>query len=491
MHYMRFVNILKRNLFYLFIYFIFIVIFSCSFKSSYLTGDGAFTFGLIHKSFKKIVELTSMDVHPFMYYFIAKIFIIPFKSINSQIASLRILSAFPYLILLVIGNTTIRHKFGKYTSVLFMFCIITMPLLNSYVYVLRMYSWAMLFITLTFLLFVYIYKDYIKNSFFTFSLITLFSLLASYFHYYSLIILSVMYISFFILFILNDRRIKYIICSILFDALFYIPWLTILFRQTFKVRSHFWSPSIKLRGCTSSLLDVFCPKAGENNLIFYIFPVIMLLLLFYIFIKFKGYKYVVVNIGFLIFFTTLIMGIVISIFIRHQVIQARYLVPSMGIMWFSVSLLICKCNVTRVLKRMSLIFLVVMGLTSYFYNLSNLNVRSAEFLFTNENIENVSDRIPVIYSRHSANYITAYHLHNNIFLINKNKDLHAKVFNIRYSNNVKFNKKCYFYVMPIVDKNHSDCEFLVKHKNKIVREENIHMPVGNKYTNYMLYKMKK
>ena len=116
--------------------------------------DELFTVGMIGHSYGELVELTARDVHPPLYYMITKFFVDLCKLILPgvhAVAAAKMVSVLPYFVLLLYSVTFIRKRFGIFTGGVFLFCVVSMPQLSGYTVEVRMYSWALLFVTAAFL----------------------------------------------------------------------------------------------------------------------------------------------------------------------------------------------------------------------------------------------------------------------------------------------------------------------------------------------------
>ena len=116
--------------------------------------DELFTVGMIGHSCGELVGLTARDVHPPLYYMITKFFVDLCKLLLPgvrAVAAAKIVSVLPYFVLLLYSVTFIRKRFGIFTGGVFLFCVVSMPQLSGYTVEVRMYSWALLFVTAAFL----------------------------------------------------------------------------------------------------------------------------------------------------------------------------------------------------------------------------------------------------------------------------------------------------------------------------------------------------
>lgn len=498
-------NSFKRNRIifcYCIIYILFIINILFNIKSLYLWNDESFTFHMIHHSFSSIVNLTSQDVHPFLYYFIAKLGTSPFRSKFLQIRILRLISAIPYLILLIIGNSTIKHHFSNKIALLFMFSVITMPLLVQNIYQIRMYGWAMLFTTVAYIIFVYIDKNIIHNSFKTFCYISLFSLLASYTHYYALIIIFFIYILFGCLFITQHKNIKYLIISALTDTLFYIPWLKILLKQTKTVSNNYWTPLMNIKYVIKIILSLFNPDSNSNKKIFLIFSLLIILILSLVCFKKFNINLYSIYIGIIIPLIVIFIGVIASLFIKHTVLITRYLTPAMGIFWLSMSILINRFTIKHSTNQhiIKVILLVILlGLGSYSFNLSHVNEYGNQFNKTITIFKQIPKNSNIIFNESTVMYSSSSYLKRNYILGHRKNDvlfkIYKKVFNnIKNKQRLSINKSKPVYFIKLNKPNKNDIylssktnQFMKKYKNRLIKKGNIYLPLdGGKSTVYRI-----
>ena len=108
-----------------------------------LWGDEAFSAYLARSSFQDIVQITAKDVHPPLYYFMTKIFVMIFGESGFI---LHFVSFIPYLAIIIISCTLIRKKYGRMSSLLLCLLMTMSPLFVQYNIEVRMYSLATLLV---------------------------------------------------------------------------------------------------------------------------------------------------------------------------------------------------------------------------------------------------------------------------------------------------------------------------------------------------------
>lgn len=121
--------------------------------SSDIWYDELFTVGMVEHSYGELIGFTARDVHPPLYYFIAKFVLDLCKLIvpsADSVMIVKIVSVMPYFLLLAYALTFLRKSFGIFVSGIFMFCVLAMPQMSAYTVEMRMYGWALFFVTATF-----------------------------------------------------------------------------------------------------------------------------------------------------------------------------------------------------------------------------------------------------------------------------------------------------------------------------------------------------
>ncbi|WP_160561684.1 hypothetical protein [Parablautia muri] len=110
--------------------------------------DEVFTMGLASRPFGELVSITARDVHPPLYYMLVKLLIaVPGKIGMHQAAAAKLVSVLPFFFCLLYAFLKVKKLFGMFTAGLFSFLILTMPQLADYTVEVRMYGWALFFVT--------------------------------------------------------------------------------------------------------------------------------------------------------------------------------------------------------------------------------------------------------------------------------------------------------------------------------------------------------
>ena len=154
--------------------------FICPISDVLIHVDEYWTLSLINLPFLEGMRIAISDVHPPLHYIILYA-VSPITSNNIHL--LKAVSIIPYFILLVISVTKIRNDYGWLACGLFTFTTATMSVFFIEFLTIRMYPWALLFMVLVFIYFKEVIGNFDRRSWI---LLTLFTLLGAYTHYFLL-----------------------------------------------------------------------------------------------------------------------------------------------------------------------------------------------------------------------------------------------------------------------------------------------------------------
>lgn len=323
------------------------VLFPCFHTS--LWFDESYSVAIASHPINEIWTIGSYDVHPVLYYIMLHILGI---FTNGSILSYRIFSAVPLIILGILGLTHIKKDFGEKVGLIFSFLVLFMPVTFVYSSEIRMYSWGMLFITLTAIYAYRIYKSGVSKK--NWVIFSIFSLAAAYIHYYGLIAAFVLNITLFLYFLINNikqrnyevkyikysKNLKYSIISAILQIILYIPWIGAFLSQYSSVSQEFWIKTI-------NIVEIFDFQFTGNldtriyitKGISYIFSLIMCIYMIYLFSKnFKEVK--PARIAIRTYFLIILFLAIIS-FIT-PILYARYLLIITGIFLFALAYVMSK-----------------------------------------------------------------------------------------------------------------------------------------------------
>lgn len=340
--------------------------------------DELFTVGMIEHSYGDLIAFTARDVHPPLYYCIVKLVVDLCKLISAQtdpVAAAKLVSTLPYFGLLCYSVTLIRRNFGMFTGGLFFFCVIAMPQLPAYTVEVRMYSWALLFVTAAFL---HAYGTLTSDApgsgaasaetgmeqakaaaggrgrCFHAAAFLLYGIAAAYTQYFACVAVVMIYLCVLLVFVLRDRgRIREWLLWVGISVAAYLPWLLALYRQITAVRENYWILPLTWRslgGCVKFLMK----PAFMNDTINTVLAVILTAGYVAVFAR-CGWKYKLEHNGRVfkkgadnqhfipaVAGLTVLAGVVGFGFAASMLLRPifvyRYMIPAMGCFWLCFAL---------------------------------------------------------------------------------------------------------------------------------------------------------
>ncbi len=333
--------------------------------------DELFTIGMIEHSYGEFIHFTAQDVHPPLYYAITKGIVDLCKLIipsTDTIIMAKIVSVMPYYLLLIYALVFLRRRFGTFTAGAFTFCAMAMPQMSAYTVEIRMYGWALFFVTAAFF---HAYemicdrncpcRHYVA--------LTLYGLAAAYTQYFACVAVIMIYVSllvwFFIRYRLESRETaagnvavtpvrdlhksikKWAVC-VAVSVIGYLPWLFVLLSQIRAVRENYWILPLTWRsigGCVKFMMK----PAFSTELVNVVLAVIIFLLYLALLTE-RGYQtyqawkrdedkaaklenFYYAAAGCIVLCGLVAFGFLASVIIR-PIFVYRYMIPAMGCFWF-------------------------------------------------------------------------------------------------------------------------------------------------------------
>ena len=389
-------------------------------------ADEALTFKIIKQSYFGMIQLTAADVHPPLYYIILKttlLFFNLFKLPFDEIILGKLVSVVPFVLLSLISFIKLRKEWGFLTIGLFMFTITAMPQLMMWGTDLRMYSWAMFFVTLTFIYAFDVLKKFDKKSWI---LLTIFALLSAYTHYFAAVAVSIIYL--FILFNLiknNSKQIKICFRSVIIAIMLYMPWFIVVINQILRIKNNYWIKPITLESIISYFYFISSPSSYYSSVYLTTFDlwgsllliVIIVLVILILRLDNKSEKDYFAIYGIFILVFTALFGVLISFLVRPVFVD-RYLFPTLGCFWFGVAYCLNRIsNKKQIFLPLILILIIVSSLNVY--NVVDYNKNTNENMGNFEKfINNITDNDIVIYNHVQLYSLGEYYLNNSTNYMN-------------------------------------------------------------------------
>jgi hypothetical protein len=200
--------------------------------------DESYTVGLIRQDWPGLIRAASDDVHPLLYYGMLKGFTQVF---GESLPVLRLFSLIPVFLLALIGGKQIRKVAGEETGRWFVFLLAVMPAVFHYGTQIRMYSWALFFVSCEALLAWQIGGAKGRTGAIQWVGMGLFGVLAAYTHYFALIAAAAVEACLFLdLLIAKKKEAWLVILTAVCQCLAYLPGFLLLFHQMQRVSGGFW-----------------------------------------------------------------------------------------------------------------------------------------------------------------------------------------------------------------------------------------------------------
>ncbi|MDR1819074.1 MAG: hypothetical protein LBR15_02355 [Methanobrevibacter sp.] len=375
-----------------------------SYLNNVIWLDEYFTlYSIVTLPFNQMMHNIAIDVHPPLYYIILySLFQILefFKVSFNEILVGKLFSLIPIGLLLIFNLIVIKKEFGWLFCGIYSLCIVALPNFMFYWTEIRMYS---LLLLLVFLAFFYSYKITKKSSLKNWVLLTLISILVIYTQYFAIYFVVSIYLILLSWFIIHDKRneMKTWFISLIIGILSSLP-LILLLNYQIGVGKASWIPLPTSDSLIEIFKFIFVPgneilivtKISKISiLLFLCFAVlIMHYYLFYLKIKFRKLKTkfswlkeIVEKQEFLVLgFGVLILSIVLSFLVSYFFVsnfQARYLFPSLGILYFFFTFLLTK---TYSKKVVFIPIILILLLSCSFASLNFINNQKDSIISNNE-----------------------------------------------------------------------------------------------------------
>lgn len=295
--------------------------------------DEAWSMLMARDTYWGLTKTTAVMQHPPLYYYFLKIVMDIF---GETIWILKLVSILPVTLLMVFSMTKIRRYFGSIAAAIFIFSLITMPQMLRYGVQLRMYTWAMLFLTIAG---VAAYEVLKEHSLRNWAKVTVFSLLAAYTHYYALVAAAFLYLWLLIYFIVKERRYlkQWFICAGV-TILFYLPWMIVLIKQVMLMTEDYWIEPITF---AHFMIYIKFPFVVGNDLLSFLLVVIFGAVGIRFLLRKKAAEDWYPFFGGITALGILAAGLTVSFIIRPFYTN-RYMFCALGLMWLFFAIEVSK-----------------------------------------------------------------------------------------------------------------------------------------------------
>lgn len=431
--------------------------------------DESYSVGLARHTFGEIWSIGGHDVHPILYYWMLRIV---YLITGGSIIAYKIFSVIPIAILIILGYTHIRKDFGEKTGFIFSFLTVVLPEVAVYAVEIRMYSWAILAVTI---LSIYAYRLSKEDNTKNWIIFGISSLASIYLHYYGLMAAGLINVILLVYLIIKKRK-KGLIFIILFgvaQGLAYLPWLMNFVTQLSNVSHGFWIgfsfPQTPMELISSQLAGYV--KSSDKD---FIVPTVLSLEL-YGYIIYKTYKYFKekqdlqpFKWSVIVYFAVIIAAIIITVVMKTSILYYRYLFVITGLYIFAISFILAKeKNKVEIMTILSMI-----AILGGYNNIKIIkdNYDSSNYEPVKYIEENIQEGDTIAFSNLGGGFVAAIHfVDNQVYFYNPENwgvEEAYKAFGPNYDTCVtkEFAEKCSNRVWIIDDVNGSLYEDLFEDK---------------------------
>lgn len=370
--------------------------------------DESYSVAISNHSFSEIWNIGGNDVHPVFYYMMLKIVSLIF---GNNILVFRLFSIVPIVILSNLGITHIRKDYGERTGIIFSFLTLFLPIIAAYSSEIRMYTWVMLFVTITAIYANRIYKNElsIKN----WVIFALFSLLSAYTHYYGLMFAGIINVILFIYLLKNrkgkNKDLKIFIIQAVVECLLYVPWLYYFIKQLTSVGGGYW---IKLE-FPDILYNVLGIQymGSLSNIFGFCFAICLYIYLGFVIYRCKKERISVKNARNSLLLYVLIVFIAFLISLKSPILYPRYLMTITGLLIFFIADIMAKEKSKYITIEICIIIFVtslISNINIINNNYDNTNMKQIEYLEGN-----IKDDDIIVYSNIGNGSVFAVYFKDN------------------------------------------------------------------------------
>ena len=331
--------------------------------------DEYWTYTLVNLPLLDGMNVAAHDVHPPLYYLILYLFT-PLGLDNLYL--LKVLSIVPYALLIIVSMTKIREDYGWLTAGLFVFSLGVMTDFFVEYLTIRMYSWGLFFLVMTFIYYKEVITHWDRKSW---VILTLFTLLSAYTQYFFAITCGLIYLLLLIEILRNNKnKLKQYGKSVLALIILYAPWSVILVYQI-KSKSAGSHESLVLTNLLH-YVTYFAIKSEDFRFETIIFKIIAFVFLIFILALIYKKKDKFAGTGVFLMYGTIAVGLLSLMFSFENIMRVRYLVPVFGIFWLSASIVIGKIKNNKILIVALALVFILAGASLYITN-EDINDRLA------------------------------------------------------------------------------------------------------------------
>ncbi len=331
-----------------------ITVFMCSlaFRNYSIWDDELFTLNLVDHPVSKMWGLIVDDlVHPPLYYYALKLFLIPYgRNHLLMIEASKYFSVLWISLLMLQGGYLIEKQHGSFAALLFTLFLCGHTSV-AYSVEIRMYSMAMCFSAIAALYAEQVHLFHKKRDWIY---LVIFSLLAAYTNYFGLIAVAMMWL-WLLAVSVKRKQIKTWLIGALICGAAYAPWVITVLLNKKPVSDY--SASITLSRAASILAF---PFSCHNPVVSALFLTAVLLLMMIIIIKKKTDVFSLICVLNPVWIAVVCF---ISSVLFHKFVIGRYLLPGWGVFWVGIAIMASRLEQKRAITA---VFAVLNVLALFF-----------------------------------------------------------------------------------------------------------------------------
>ncbi|WP_297035658.1 glycosyltransferase family 39 protein [uncultured Enorma sp.] len=203
--------------------------------------DEGYSVALVRQNFAQIWQLTAIDVHPPLYYWMAHAV---YLAVGESILAYRLLSVAGMVAAALLGPVVVRRMFGERAGLAFSALVLFLPFSQHMAWQIRMYSWSMFTVSVCFLAALRLMSAAHANERaprIAWAALGASGIASAYLHYYAAVAAFLINAGLMLCFWRCDRR-KLRAWAVLAVAqlVLYLPWVRMLTAQMGEVASSFW-----------------------------------------------------------------------------------------------------------------------------------------------------------------------------------------------------------------------------------------------------------
>ena len=352
-----------------------ICLYSCiliflAFSSNAIWLDEAYSLSQIQYSWKDLIQLIIIDVHPPFYYLVLKAASLVF---GSSIAAMKMVSVFPTILMVVFVSLFLKKEFSDKAAIIFLLLCITSETVTHYSIEIRMYSWALFFVTL---MTVSSWSFFKSGKRCWWIIMLLCALGSAYTHNFAAVGAGIVYLFLFFYAVKYKRdKIIFMLLLAVLAIVLYLPWLPSLIGQFTRVSDNFWIKPLTILNIFSFAEIIF--STGNKFVNIFLCLMFGIICISFLITKNKTEKQFFFFGGVCCTVLLALTGIFISIVARPLFI-GRYLMPMCGLVWLFFAIECSMINKKRITAFICVI-LVLIGVMSFSLSVFNEKKENRDF----------------------------------------------------------------------------------------------------------------